>query len=960
MVEKGYLAIVLHAHLPYVRHPESDQYIEEKWLFEAITETYIPLLQVFEGLHADQIPFRLTMSLTPTLLSMLSDSLLQERYAEYIDNLVHLAKKEIKRTKKEPELNALARMYHDKFVGIQDAFSIKYNRNIIHGFKRMQDLGYLELITSSATHAFLPFVKTDKALRAQIENAVKIHYEHLGRAPKGIWLPECGYIPELDSILREFGLEYFFTETEGLMHAEPKPSYDVYAPVVTPGGLAAFARDAESSKQVWSSKEGYPGDFDYREYYRDIGFDLDYDYIKPHLHKSGIRLNTGIKYHRITGEGEHKELYHPDWARQKADVHAGNFMFNREKQVEHASSYMNRKPIIVACYDAELFGHWWYEGPMWLDFLCRHIHFKQQTIKLATPVDYLHEYHENEVARLSMTSWGRGGYGEVWLGQRNEWIYRHLHQAEKKMIELADRFPQPSELEEKALNQAARELLLAQSSDWAFIMDAQTMVDYAIKRTKNHIGRFGRLYHDLLHQGLDRQWLEEIEKRDAIFPHIDYRTFSSTGVRRLPKSKLKVLMLSWEYPPMMVGGLSRHVYDLTRYMVNLGVEVHVLTSHVEGYPAYEVNQGVHVHRVRTYQSKEVDFMGWVFQLNLSMIDYAKKLNNAIEPFDLIHAHDWLVCQAAKTLKHHFNLPLVSTIHATEHGRNQGIHSDLQRKIHHLEWQLTYESWRVIGCSQYMEKEIRELFQLPGDKLDIIPNGVDPALVRVEKPDRDLRNQFALPNEKMVFFIGRMVREKGVQVLLESVPEVLRECPEAKFVIGGKGPMLEELKRKAEEMGIQHKVLFAGFISDETRNQLLHWASATVFPSLYEPFGIVALEAMAAGTPVIVSDVGGMSEIVEHGVDGLKVFPGDPHSLAVQIISCLKDEQRAGQLKQKAVEKIDQYYHWNLIAEQTAGVYCKMLENTKHPLREAFLHLSESIIRNKATHVAFLEAAAARY
>lgn len=946
MKEKGYLALVLHAHLPYVRHPESDQYIEEKWLFEAMTETYIPLLQVFEGLHDDQIPFRLTMSLTPTLLSMLSDPFLQVRYSEYIENLVKLAEKEVTRTLKDPATNELAKMYYEKFLHIQDSYTNTYQRNLILGFKRIQDLGYLELITSSATHAFLPYVNTEKALRAQIENAVKVHFEHLGRAPKGIWLPECGYRPDIDPLLKEYGLEYFFTETEGLLHADPKPSYDVHAPVVTPMGVAAFARDVESSKQVWSSKEGYPGDHDYREYYRDIGFDLDYDYIKPHLHKSGIRLNTGVKYHRITGEGHHKELYQPEWASQKADLHAANFMFNREKQVEHVSSYMDRKPIIVACYDAELFGHWWYEGPMWLDYLCRHIHLKQQTIKLATPVDYLQEYPENEVASLSMSSWGRGGYGEVWLGQSNEWIYRHLHQAEKKMIELADRFPQPTELEEKALNQAARELLLAQSSDWAFIMDAQTMVEYAIKRTKNHIGRFSRLYDDLIHQRVDLAWLEEVEKRDAIFPAINYRTYSTTrtsGVENktvsLPlakPSKLKVLMLSWEYPPMMVGGLSRHVFDLTRYMVQLGLEVHVLTSHVEGFPAYEVNQGVHVHRLRTFQSREVDFMGWVFQLNLAMIDYAKHLIKNFGPFELIHAHDWLVCQAAKTLKHQFQLPLVSTIHATEHGRNQGIYSDIQRKIHHLEWQLTYESWRVIGCSQYMEREIRELFQLPADKLDIIPNGVDPSLIQVSKPDKEVRSQFALPDEKIIFFVGRMVREKGVQVLLDSVPEVLSTCPEAKFIIGGKGPMLEELKRKAQEMGISDKVVFTGFISDETRNQLLHFASATVFPSLYEPFGIVALEAMAAGTPVIVSDVGGMSEIIEHGVDGLKVYPGDPHSLAVQITSCLKDEQWANELKQKAVEKINQYYHWQSIAEQTAGVYFNIIKGKQPSFIEGFL------------------------
>lgn len=943
-MEKGYLSLVLHAHLPFVHHPESENYIEERWLFEAITETYIPLLDVFEGLVRDGVPFQLTMSMTPTLVSMLASPLLQRRYLHYLNNLISLADKEVRRLKEDEALLPLAAMYLRKFKQIHIRFREGYGCNLIKGFKALSDSGHLELMTSSATHAILPYIQTEQALRAQIENAVKVHAAHFGKAPKGIWLPECAYKGSLDRILTDYGLRYFLTDSHALQNADPEPIHGVYAPVLTPGGLAVFARDQETSKQVWSAQEGYPGDYDYREYYRDIGFDLDLEYLKPHMHPSGVRLNTRIKYHRITGNDGAKDVYNPDWARSKAGQHAGHFMFNREHQINYLSSHMDRKPIVVAAYDAELFGHWWYEGPMWLDQLCRKIHAEQQTFKLATPRSYLQEYPENQECELSFSTWGRGGYGEVWLNDMNQWIYRELHRMEERMIELSDRFPEADGTNLRAINQAARELLLAQSSDWAFIMDNGTMVDYAIKRTNNHVRRFDQLY-DMLSSGqVDEEWLTEVERRDALFPAIDYRIFFSdpnrTGQPFIAQAEegkraLKVLMLSWEYPPMMVGGLSRHVYDLSQKLAEQGTEVHVLTCHVEGAPAYEQVGGVHIHRIRTYQAGSLSFMEWVFQLNLAMADYGANLIRHYGSFDLIHAHDWLMNKAAKALKHQFRLPLVATIHATEHGRNRGIYTDLQRSIHGQEWELAYEAWRVIVCSDYMKEELQTLFQVPADKLDVVPNGVNPELVQVPEIDASIRDRFALPWEKMIFFVGRIVTEKGVQVLLDSVPAVLAACPDAKFVIAGKGPMLEELKHRASGYIRDGKVIFTGFIDDYTRNQLFHMAHVTVFPSLYEPFGIVALEAMAAGTPVIVSGTGGLAEIVRHEEDGYTVLPGDVPSLTTHLIKMLKDEDKARAMAAQAMFKVLTEYNWDQIAANTMKTY------------EAILHHDSEIYSREA-------------
>jgi len=524
---KGYLCLVLHAHLPYVRHPEEEYFLEENWLYEAITETYIPLIQVFERLIKDQVDFRLTMSLTPTLGSMLQDPLLQERYIKHLNKLIELSEKEIDRTGYDPHFHGLALMYNRKLNEAKELYVGKYQCDIVSAFKDFQDRGYLEIIGSAATHGFLPLLNVNPSdVRAQIHIGVEHYTKTFGRPPRGIWLPECGYYQGVDKFLKEAGIRYFFVDSHGILNADPMARYGVHAPLYCPTGVAAFGRDWESSKQVWSSKEGYPGDASYREYYKDIGYELDFDYIKPYIHPSGIRVNTGLKYWRITGESSYKEAYVPDWAREKAAEHAGNFMFNREKQVEHLSAHMDRKPIIVAPYDAELFGHWWYEGPMWIEFLARKIFYDQTTISMTTPSEYLRQYPTNQMALPSSSSWGYKGYNEYWVEGSNDWIYRHLHKSGQKMKELADRFSKQinskkNNIYKRAINQAAREIVLAQASDWPFIMKTGTMVPYAHKRVKTHITRFNKLYNDIMDNKIDEDWLSEVESRDNIFSWMD-------------------------------------------------------------------------------------------------------------------------------------------------------------------------------------------------------------------------------------------------------------------------------------------------------------------------------------------------------------------------------------------------------------------------------------------------------
>jgi 1,4-alpha-glucan branching enzyme len=518
----GYFAPVLHAHLPFVRHPEHDRFLEENWLFEAITESYLPLLRVMEGWLADGLETRLTLTLTPTLCSMLLDPLLQQRYRRYIDGLVELAEKETHRTLWDPALQPLALFYLERFRATRAAY-LACDGNLVGAFRRFQDLGRIEIITSAATHALLPLLReSPPSLRAQILVARDHYRACFGRDPRGIWLPECAYVEAVEPALQEAGIRWFLTETHGILHARPRPRYGTFAPVFTPNGIAAFGRDFDSARQVWSRNEGYPGDPCYRDFYRDIGFDLDFDYLKPHLSAPPNRGFTGIKYYAITG-GEPKRVYDRNAAVRQAAGHARHFLDSRVAQMNLAAATLDRPPVVVAPYDAELFGHWWYEGPEFLDCFFRMAAADPSAFRLVTPDEYLRKHPTQQVATPGESSWGEEGYWKVWLNETNEWMYRHLQISQERMTELVRRHPQADGLTARALKQAAREILLAQSSDWPFILRTGTSPDYARQRFKSHLLRFLALHEQLTSTRVDEAWLAQVESQDNLFPDVDYR-----------------------------------------------------------------------------------------------------------------------------------------------------------------------------------------------------------------------------------------------------------------------------------------------------------------------------------------------------------------------------------------------------------------------------------------------------
>lgn len=390
---------------------------------------------------------------------------------------------------------------------------------------------------------------------------------------------------------------------------------------------------------------------------------------------------------------------------------------------------------------------------------------------------------------------------------------------------------------------------------------------------------------------------------------------------------LTVMMLSWEFPPRTIGGISSHVYYLSKSLARNGAKVYVVTCDFPGAPRHEVLDGVEVFRIDSYKNPSPDFATWVYLMNMNMQKEAAALARSLgDKVDLFHAHDWLVATAGIGLKHVFRRPLFATMHSTEIGRRNGINSDYERMIHETEAWLTHEAWKVICCSDYMVSHVRWAFGLPADKMIMIPNGVNADVYAGIKKNElsQFRSRFALPEEKIVLFVGRLVYEKGVHVLVNAVPKVLEKV-NAKVIIVGNGYMKDQLSGIVKGMGISHKVLFTGFVDDETLRALQTCADVSVVPSLFEPFGIVALEAMAAKSPLVVSDTGGLTEIVDHDVNGVKVYPGNPDSLAWGITKVLTDEPYANHLRNNAHKKIREKYNWDRIAQQNMSAYKTVLD-----------------------------------
>jgi len=539
----GHFVILLHAHLPFVRHPEHEHFVEEEWLFEAITETYVPLLRMMQRLTEDGVRFKITMSITPTLSAMLQDDLLRERYVRHVELLIDLAARERIRNRAHPELRGLAEFYTGFFSETLRLFVDEWNCDLLSVVRELRRTGALEIIPSAATHGLLPILQqqSPRTARAQVLIGRDVYVEIFGGEAAGFWLPECGYAPGLESILQEANLRWFVIDAHGLLFGTPPPCRSIYAPCYTPAGPAAFARDPQTSRQIWSANEGYPGHPAYREFYRDIGFDLPLEHLGSIAR--GSRKFSGVKYHRITGRGDEKQLYDRTAAENAAAQHAVHFLEQCTQQIREIGA-AGFDPTIVAPFDAELFGHWWFEGPIFLEQFIRQA-ANERDLYLTTPSEYLAAHPTQQIVQPASSTWGENGHLAVWIDPSNAWIYRQLNAAALRMCELAQQqtngfvgqspmLPKQTpggeaaalQFADRVLKQLARELLLAQSSDWAFLMKTGTACEYATQRTIDHLARFNRLHDQFVTKALDEGFLRDCEWRDNIFPNVNWQYYA--------------------------------------------------------------------------------------------------------------------------------------------------------------------------------------------------------------------------------------------------------------------------------------------------------------------------------------------------------------------------------------------------------------------------------------------------
>jgi 1,4-alpha-glucan branching enzyme len=514
-MRSGRIIFLLHAHMPYVRHPEHGHFIEERWFYEAVVESYIPLLDMFERLINDGVRFGATLSLSPTLLEMLADGLLNERLAEYMERLVELTESEIIRNRKDPAFGPLALMYNKRALWVKGLYELRYAGDLVGALRRLARSGHLEIITTSATHAYLPnFAPYSRTVRRQIRVGIATQERHLGSAPRGLWLPECGYYEGLDEILSGEGVEFCFLESHGVLHASPRPRHGVFRPVRCPSGLAAFGRDSAASGLVWCAASGYPGDHFYRDFYRDVGYELPPRDVTRFVHPDGIRVPTGLKYYRITGKGCQKKPYIKGHAFRRAGEHALDFVGKMNALTGQLNERYGFGPLVTVAFDAELFGHWWFEGPEWLERTLRGL-----GEKTVTPSEYLCEDRKLQTVAPGLSSWGSGGYGRTWLEKSNDWALWHLHKACERM-EGFSRSADGNAQTKRALRQAERELLLSQSSDWPFLMQKGASAGYAQKRLTGHLEAFSMLYDMALKGPIDENSLRRLESRHPLFPEI--------------------------------------------------------------------------------------------------------------------------------------------------------------------------------------------------------------------------------------------------------------------------------------------------------------------------------------------------------------------------------------------------------------------------------------------------------
>ena len=517
------ISLVLHGHAPFVRNIESASIPQEQWLFESLSETYIPLLQVFERLDRDHVPFKVGLSLSPTLCHMLTDEVIIERYLNYVDKQIEFGQREQERASGNPEILTLAKYNYDKIIEKRIVFTEKYEKNILKGFDSFQKKGRVEILATAATHAFLPFYTNyPEAVQAQFEVSLHTYRSNFGKYPQGFWLPELGWKDDLDSWLRAYNFCYTIVDSHSLPFGRPAAEKGNFYPVKTALGTIVFGRNFYASKSI----EELSKDPLFRFYYRDQGFELQSALVNSFLGKNGSRIGTGFKYWAAAIDNSGNEIYQPELAIKKAQEKAKEFFKTQYSQLIAAAGHMDQSPLSLCAFEADTFGRFWHEGPEFLECFFREA-AETENLYFMSPADYYYKQDNAELQTLmpEFSSWGSEGYAQTWLDASNDWMYYHTMRALERMVEIAERFPNNTGLKERALNQAAREILLVLASDWSKLLCRQEGADYAKSKIESSLRNFTTIYEALGSNYISTEWLTQLEKRHNIFPNINYRVF---------------------------------------------------------------------------------------------------------------------------------------------------------------------------------------------------------------------------------------------------------------------------------------------------------------------------------------------------------------------------------------------------------------------------------------------------
>jgi 1,4-alpha-glucan branching enzyme len=520
------ISLVLAAHLPYVKEFSKNDDLsesgEEEWLFESISETLLPLLEVLDRLEKDHVPFRLGLAVSPILCNMLSDECLQKKYLHYTDKQIEFGRQELERTAGMDELNKLAQIYYNRILDKRITYTERYEKNILKAFDFYRKKGKVEILASCATNAFLPFIShNSESLQAQMEIPFFGYRRHFGGIPQGFWLPALGWTCELEPYLRAYNFNYTIIDSHGLLFANPQPHKGTFFPVRTPNGTIIIARDFYAVHEI----EKIAGDELYRDNNRDVGYELSPDMIKPFLSTEGERRKTGYKYWQVSGKDQNS-VYDPQAANDRAVEHAGLFLKNTITRLEEAAKYMKEPPLSLYAQNADNFGRFWHEGTAFIEALFRKA-AGYRDLQFLCPNEFIFKQNLSsfQIVEPEFSSWGFNGYAETWLDASNDWIYRHLYRSMERMTELAERFPDDTGLKERALNQAAREILLAQSGDWSALLYRQDSTEYARNQAENALRNFTTIYEALGSNYISTEWLTALERRHNLFPNINYRVF---------------------------------------------------------------------------------------------------------------------------------------------------------------------------------------------------------------------------------------------------------------------------------------------------------------------------------------------------------------------------------------------------------------------------------------------------